>query len=79
MSGFSSWEDNAREKLFPVIIPLTMFSVIFTLLTVYFDKIFSCCCDCFTASKEEIVVFNPGNPYEKLVLKNGTVLPNALM
>ena len=47
--------------------------VICTLLFVYFDNVFTCCCDCWRG-EQEIVLYDPDNREANLVWKDGQVI-----
>ena len=47
--------------------------VICTMLFVYFDNVFTCCCDCWRG-EQEIVVYDPDNREANLVLRDGQVI-----
>ena len=47
------------QYFFIPLIFLHILGLIFTLLFLFYDKIFSCCCSCWLSPPEEIVVYDP--------------------
>ena len=49
-------------------------SMILTIIFIYFDYIFCCCCRCFLSSKHQIVVHDPNKPDRTFHLVNGEII-----
>ena len=49
-------------------------AVALTLATIYFDKISSYCCQCWTSAGEYVGVYDPEQPDKEFKLENGEVV-----
>ena len=55
-------------------VPLYMFAALFTLIFLHYDTCCcaSCCCDC-CLGEEQVVIHDPSNPDDNLVLRDREV------
>ena len=57
-----------------IVLPLYIIATLVTLSTLYFHKIFSCCCSCWNSPEDYVGVFDPEQPDKQFKLENGEVV-----
>ena len=63
-----------KGNVIPLYILPYLAAVALTLATIYFDKLSSCCCQCWTSAGEYVGVFDPEHPDKEFKLGDGEVV-----